>query len=105
MQLAVLEALAGNPAIKERTLLLPLEDLQTQPVATLERLWDFCELNDEAAARITAHYADKLGPSPLRSVNDKERALLPRVWEIVAPVARQLGYEEPDYDERYEAEP
>jgi hypothetical protein len=101
MQLAVLETLSGDPSIQERMLLLPLEDLQTQPVATLERLWDFCELDAEKAAPITAHYADKVGPSPRRSVTDEERALLPRVWEIVAPAARQLGYTEPDYDKVY----
>ena len=98
---AVLEALQGNPAIRERTLMIALEDLQARPVATLERLWDFCQLDAGKAAPITAHYADKLGPSSRRSVDDAERALLPRVWEIVAPVARQLGYEEPDYDKEY----
>jgi len=102
MQLAVLESLAGNPGMQERTMLLPLADLQTQPVATLEQLWDFCQLNSESAAKVTVRYADKVGPSPRRPVNDEERALLPRVWEIVAPVARQLGYEEPDYDAVYE---
>lgn len=105
MQLAVLKALACSPAIQERTLLIPLEDLQSQPVATLERLWDFCELDAKAAAPITAHYADKLGPSPRHPVDDAEWALLPRVWEIVAPVARQLGYEEPDYSTFLEAAP
>ena len=102
MQLAVLEALAGDPGMQERTLQLPLEDLQTQSVATMERLWDFCQLNSESAAEVTARYADKVGPSPRRPVNDEERALLPRVWEIVGPVARQLGYEEPDYDKVYQ---
>ena len=101
MQSAVLETVAGNPGIQERILLLPLEDLQTKSVETLERLWDFCELDAKSAAPITAKYADQVGPSPRRSVNDEELALLPRVWEIVGPVARQLGYEEPDYNAVY----
>jgi hypothetical protein len=101
MQLAVLESLAGNPDMQERTMMLPLHDLQTQPVATMEQLWDFCQLNSDAAAEVTARYADKVGPSPRRPVSDEERALLPRVWEIVGPVAEQLGYEEPDYDAVY----
>jgi hypothetical protein len=101
MQLAVLESMAADPGIGERTLSIQLQDLHTQPVATLERLWDFCELDPEGAAPITAKYADKVGPSPRRTANAEERAILPRVWEIVAPVARQLGYEEPDYDVDY----
>ena len=102
MQLAVLEALAGNSGIRERTLSMQLEELHTAPVATLEQVWAFCELDADKAAPITAHYADKLGPSPRRKATAEELALMPRVWEIVAPVARQLGYEEPDYDAVYE---
>jgi hypothetical protein len=71
-------------------------------VATLERVWEFCELDAAKAAPITAHYADNLGPSPRRKATGEELALMPRVWEIVAPVARQLGYKEPDYDAVYE---
>jgi hypothetical protein len=70
-------------------------------VETLERLWDFCELDADKAVPTTQKYADKLGPSPRRSLNDEERAVLPRVWEIVAPVAQQLGYQEPDYEKDY----
>ena len=52
----------------------------------------------------TCHNAPshQVGPSPRRSVTDAERALLPCVWEIVAPVARQLGYQEPAYEATYE---
>ena len=101
MQQAILEARAGDAGIRERTLEVRLHDLQVQPVETLERLWAFCQLGGASAQAITARYADKLGPSPRRPVSDEERALLPRVWEIVAPVARQMGYQEPDYDAAY----
>jgi hypothetical protein len=101
MQLAVFEALDGDAGIQERTLQLPLEDLQTRSVETLERLWAFCELDPKGAAPITLKYADQVGPSPRRSVTDAERALLPRVWEIVAPAAERLGYKEPDYEKDY----
>lgn len=103
MQLAVLEAVANDPEIQGRMLQIQLEDLVTQPVDTLERLWSFVQLDRDAALKITQHYADKLGPSPRRPATDEERALLPQVWEIVGPVARQLGYEEPDYDAVYKS--
>jgi hypothetical protein len=101
MQLAVLDSVANDPGIKERMLLLPLEELQTRPAETLEQLWEFCELDAETAAPITKKYADQVGPSPRRSLSDEDRAVLPRVWEIVAPVAQQLGYQEPDYEKDY----
>jgi hypothetical protein len=102
MQLAVIEALDGDAGLQARTLSIQLEDLHTRPVDTLERVWDFCELDAAKAAPITASYADKLGPSPRRKATAEELALMPRVWEIVAPVAQQLGYEEPDYEAAYE---
>lgn len=95
LQTEVLDSIDREPGLGERVLPLCYEDLVSQPAHTLERVWRFVELHGEQADAITRAYADRLTPPPALELDVQERALLPRVWEIAAPVAARLGYSEP----------
>jgi len=90
---AVLDCLAAHPALADHVLLLRYEDLVAQPAAALERLWAFVELADDHATTIGQAYATRLPPPPVPSLKAGERDLLPRIGEIVGPVARRLEYD------------
>jgi hypothetical protein len=91
MQQAVLNATAGDPDI--RLLDLRYEDLVHQPERTLKRVWDFTELDDPPAAEVSALYVPRIAPRPPANLTPRERELLPRIREIVAPTAARLGYQ------------
>ncbi len=80
------------PALADQVLLLRYEELVARPAAVLERLWAFVELTDAAAEAISRAYVPRLTPPPPLDLTVEERRLLPRIREIVAPVAAQLGY-------------
>jgi hypothetical protein len=92
MQAAVLESIAYVPGLAERVLFLRYEELMSQPMTVLEKMWDFIQLRDEHAEGISRACAPRLTPPPPLQLSAEERHLLPRVQEIVAPVATRLGY-------------
>ena len=89
---AVLESAAHTPALADQVLALRYETLVSQPEQTLESIWDFIELQGEEAEQITRVYAPQLSPSPAAALSAEEKEFLPRVREIVASLATQLGY-------------
>jgi hypothetical protein len=88
----ILDSLAAHPGLADQVLLLHYEELVAQPATLLERLWAFVELADDDAEAISRAYIPRLTPPPPIEPGAEERCLLPRVREIVAPVAGQLGY-------------
>jgi len=84
--------LGSLPALGDQVLLLRYEELVAQPAAVLERLWAFVELADDHAEAISHAYVPRLTPPPRPEVRSEERCLLPRIREIIDPVAAQLGY-------------
>jgi hypothetical protein len=92
LQAAVLESIAHAPCLAGQVLTLHYEELVSQPAAVLERVWEFVGLRDEQAAAITRVYAPCLTPPPSPKLSAEERRLLFQAQEIVAPVAKQLGY-------------
>jgi hypothetical protein len=92
LQLAVIKSIADDPDSADLVLQLRYETLVSQPTQVLEKLWNFLELEDKYAKKITLAHADRLiAPSPPH-LTAEEREYLPQVQEIVAPVAAQLGY-------------
>jgi DNA polymerase III psi subunit len=92
MQSAVMKNVAETDGLKEQVLSLRYEDLMAAPLQTLNQIWDFTGLNDEHANRISMHYAEQLtAPEPV-ALSEADREFLPRVREILAPTAHQLGY-------------
>lgn len=92
LQIAVLESIACEPGLPEQVLSLRYEELVSQPTPILEKVWDFVELRDEQAETITRAYAPRLTRPAPSKLSAQECAFLPRVQEIVAPVAARLGY-------------
>jgi hypothetical protein len=90
---AVLKSL---PALEGQILLLRYEELVSQPDEVLVQLWKFVELADDHAEVISRDYAPKLTPPSSPELTAEENRWLPRMWEIVAPVADQLGYSKID---------
>lgn len=86
---AVLDSL---PALAGQVLLLRYEELVAQPAAVLARLWAFVELADAHTETISRAYIPHLTPPLPSDLSAEERHFLPRVREIVAPVAAQLTY-------------
>jgi hypothetical protein len=95
MQGAVVDSLAADPALRARVHQVRYEDLMARPEETLQQLFDHVQLDGDDVGRIKGTYAGQLSVNPPRTLNDAERAVLPRVWEIVQPVAEALGYERP----------
>jgi hypothetical protein len=93
LQAAVLDSLDGRPGMAGQVMHLRYKDLVLQPAAVLERLWTFVELSDNHAQAISRAYVPHLTPPSPLELRDEERCLLPRIREIVAPVAARLGYE------------
>jgi hypothetical protein len=89
MQQAILNA-ASDPEIS--LLDIRYEDLAHYPEQILRHVWNFVELNDEHAERITTEYTACLRPRPSKKLTDEEQKYLPRIQEIIAPAAKQLGY-------------
>jgi hypothetical protein len=92
MQSAVMKNLAEIEGLKEQLLSLRYEELMAAPRQTLNQIWDFVGLNDEHANRISLHYAERLtAPEPV-SLSQADRKVLPKVKEILASTADELGY-------------
>jgi hypothetical protein len=87
-----LDHLAAYPSLAARVRQVRYEDLVSSPERVLADVWRFVELSDSLAAEISARYAERLAPPQRRTLTLAERTLLPRVAEIVAPVAARLGY-------------
>jgi hypothetical protein len=92
MQQAILDAKEADPTMAAATYEFHYEDLVSRQKEILYGLWEFIGLADEHAQRITAPYVDRLTPPPEVELTDEEKMYLPRVKEIVAPVAARLGY-------------
>lgn len=82
----------GARAKSKHFLQLHYEDLVSSSTAVLKKLWDFLELGGAPAERITAAYAADLTAPPPAKLTQEEAELLPRIQEIVAPIAARLGY-------------
>lgn len=92
MQLTALASLESNPALASRTLQITYEALNRDPRAVLDQIWRFVELDDAAAATITASAATYMRPARPAIATPDEAQWLPAVREIVAPAAARLGY-------------
>jgi hypothetical protein len=92
MQLAILEATHSDPDLASQLFDFRYEELVSQPETILGRLWDFIELEDEHAQKITQDYVSRLTSPPPKEPSDEELKYIPRIQEIVAPVANRLGY-------------
>jgi len=91
-QQCVLDAKEADPTLAAAIYEFHYEELISRQKVILDGLWEFIGLADEHAHRITDSYVDRLTPPPEVELTDEERAYLPRVQEIVAPVAAKLGY-------------
>lgn len=92
MQLAILKATQSDSDLASQLFDFRYEELVSQPETILGRLWDFIELSDEHAQQITQDYVSRLTPPVPKEPSDEEWKYLPRIQEIVAPVANRLGY-------------
>lgn len=92
MQSAVLKTVAKTADLEEQVLSLRYEDFMAAPFQTLNRVWSFVGLADQSANRINMRYAERLkAPEPV-ALSDEDRKFLPRVKELIAPMADELGY-------------
>ncbi len=80
------------PSLADQVLLLRYEELVEQPGAVLARLWAFVDLAGDDAEAISRAYVPRLAPPPPVEPSVEERRLLPRIRQIIAPVADRLGY-------------
>ncbi len=92
MQQAILEAAQTCPGLAEQLLQIRYEELVSEPESTLGKVWAFVGLADADAESITAMYKPRLSAPPEKEPTAEEQEYLPRIREIVAPVARQFGY-------------
>ncbi|UCD37292.1 MAG: sulfotransferase [Fidelibacterota bacterium] len=92
MQTAVMESIDNEPDLAGQVLQLRYEELVSQPASVLKRMWEFAGLTGEDTETITRTYSNQMSSPPPVELNADESAFLPRVQEIVAPLASQLGY-------------
>lgn len=92
LQQEVLDSVADTPGLAEQVFPLRYEELVSKPTLILGELWDFLGLVDEHADRVTAAYAGRLTAPPKSRLSAEESRYLPRIREIVAPVAARMGY-------------
>jgi hypothetical protein len=87
-----LDAISSNPNLGAQLLQIRYEELVSQQESTLGKLWNFIELADSDAERITQKYKTRLSAAPEKEPSAEEQKYLPRIREIVAPMATRLGY-------------
>lgn len=85
LQLAIVECVERTPGLAAQVLRLCYADLVSRPNEILPRIWRFVDLDDAHAAAISRAYTPRLSPPPAPALSDEERALLPRIRQIVAP--------------------
>lgn len=92
MQAMVMQSVSEIPGNDKQVLSLRYEDLMDSPLKTLKQIWSFVGLDDEHANRISMSYAERItAPEPV-ALSDADRGYLPKIKQILAPVAGQLGY-------------
>jgi len=92
MHITALASLQRSPALARQTVIITYEELTRTPQAVLDQLWRFVDLDDVAAASITAHAAGELQPPPATAPTPEETKWLAAVADIVAPAAEHFGY-------------
>ena len=92
MHATALDHIADHPQLASQVLRVRYEQLVSEPIPLMDKVWDFVELGDDEAAAITRAYAPRLSSPPPARLSPNERARLEQVQEIVAPVAARLGY-------------
>ncbi|MBN1264664.1 MAG: sulfotransferase [Anaerolineales bacterium] len=93
LETAVLDSVKNNEELAAHSLQLTYEDFVNDSRRVLNTLWDFTGLDGEAADQLTEKYKDILTPPEPLELTQEEKALLPRVLEIMKPAAERAGYQ------------